>query len=204
MTELTKKRSQKLREDALLALFTSGARVAVLRAFLLDPNREYYQRQIETATGLPIRAIQRELERLTQASLLYRRAEGNRTYYRVDTDYPLFPELRSIVLKTADDTDHLRGLLAVSSAVRLALLNEAEHKVLVVIGNGQTLDVSVPEPFSFESMTTEEFTRALSGGPLWLETFLVRGVDLLGRREDIIWRHIEAAGYQVEKGRGVP
>lgn len=204
MDSLTTERSQTAPENALLALFTSGARVAVLKAFLLDPNREYYQRQIETATGLPIRAIQRELERLTQASLLYRRAEGNRTYYRVDTDYPLFPELRSIVLKTADAFDHLRGVLAVASAVRLALLNEAERKVLVVIGNGQALDVSAPAPFVFDVMFAEEFTKALAGGPLWLEPYLAQGADLLGRREDIIWRHIEAAGYEVQKGRGVP
>lgn len=204
METLTTESSQQARPDALLALFTSSARVAVLRAFLLDPNREYYQRQIETATGLPIRAIQRELERLTLASLLYRRVEGNRTYYRVNTDYLLFPELRSMVLKTGDDLDRLRGRLAVSPAVRLAVLNETEHKVLVVTGIGLNLDMAAPEPFVAEVMTTEEFTRALSGGPLWLETFLVRGVDLLGRREDIIWRHIEAAGYDVKKGRGVP
>jgi len=37
-----------------------------------------------------------------------------------------------------------------------------------------------------------------------LNPYLVRGADVLGRREDVIWRHIAAAGYDVKKGEGVP
>ena len=53
-------------------------------------------------------------------------------------------------------------------------------------------------------MTGEEFARALAGSPDALEPFLSQGVDLLGRREDVIWRRIEAAGYSIPKGKGVP
>ena len=81
--------SQTVSLETLRLLFSSSARVQVLRIFMLDPTRAYYQRQLEGAAGLPIRAIQRELERLSAAGLLYRRAEGNRSYYQIDMDHPL-------------------------------------------------------------------------------------------------------------------
>jgi hypothetical protein len=53
-------------------------------------------------------------------------------------------------------------------------------------------------------MTSEAFLHAIAAGDAALATYLNQGADLLGRREDVIWRHIEAAGYTVEKGEGVP
>lgn len=171
---------------------------------MLDPYRAYYQRQIEAATGQPLRAIQRELDRLTSVGLLYRRAEGNRTYHQVDMQFPLFPELQSMVLKTAEPEDRLRGLLACDEAVRQAFLCGSEARVLVVTLGGSRPAVAVPGPFSIEVISTEDFHRALVENRASLEPFLVRGVDLLGRRDDVIWRRIEAAGYAVEKKKGVP
>jgi DNA-binding transcriptional ArsR family regulator len=186
-----------------MMIFTSSARVGVLRVFMLDPTREYYQRQIEAATGLPIRAVQRELERLTSAGLLYRRVEGNRTYYQVDTQFHLFPELQSMVLKTVSPEERLRGTLAVDDTVRLLFHCENEPRVLVVTSGVRRPNLQV-DPFTFDVMTMEEFLRAVAERSPALEPFLVRGVDLFGRREDVVWRRIEAAGYSVGKGRGVP
>lgn len=196
--------SQKMRMKALFALLTSSARVTVLRVFLLDPLRSYYQRQIEMATGLPIRAIQRELERLSSVGLIYRRAEGNRTYYQVDMNFPLFPELRGMILKASDDVDALRGTLALEDAVQLAFLADTRDRALVVIRPGRRLTQPSKGPLAVEVMSSEEFLRALGERKELLDPFLVRGLDLLGRREDVLWRHIEAAGYNVQKGEGVP
>lgn len=201
---LTVQYSQKQRHKALSVLLASGSRVEVLRVFLLDPLRAYYQRQIEAATGLPIRAIQRELERLSSIGLLYRRAEGNRAYYRVDTGFPLFPELRGMVLKAANEVDLLRGTLALDDAVLLLFLADTKDRVLVVTRHGRRLAGTVPSAIAVEVMTSEEFVRAIAERRETLDPYLVRGVDLLSRREDIVWRHIEAAGYEVPKGDGVP
>jgi hypothetical protein len=196
--------SQYMHEDALLAVFSSSARVAVIRVFMLDPLRAYYQRQIEAATGLPIRAVQRELDRFTAIGLLYRRVEGNRTYYQVDMQFPLFPELRSMMTKAAPPDERLRGALALDESVRLVFLNRLENRVLVVTTSGRRPNWGEPGVFQMDVMSTDEFTRALAGNREVLEPFLSGGVDLLGRREDVIWRRIEAAGYQVEKDKGVP
>lgn len=185
-------------------LFASSAREAVLRAILLDPTRPYYQRQLEQATGLPIRAVQRELERLTAARLLYRHQEGNRVYYRVDRDYVFFPELRSMILKTAEESDLLRAQLATDPAVRAAFLAPEERAALAVLRDGQRLHTPAPEGMSLRGMGSTEFVAALSRGDAEIEGYLRGGIDLLGRRDDLLWRHIEAAGYSVAKGAGVP
>ena len=49
----------------LEVLFSSTARVQILRLFLLN-RAKFYQREIERQTGQPIRAVQREVERLVR------------------------------------------------------------------------------------------------------------------------------------------
>ena len=201
---MTTKDSQTILGTALDSVFASTARPVVLQIFMLDPLRAYYQRQLEAATGLPIRAVQREVERLRKAGLLYRRVEGNRTYYQVNTDFPLFPELRSMILKVADDVGALRGRLAMHAGVRLAFLSETKESALVVMQPGAETTLTVSGPIAVEVMSSADFTEALAEKRDPLDPYLLRGVDLLGRREEVIWRRIEAAGYDVQKGEGVP
>ena len=191
-------------EAALKALLSSSARVAVLRVFLLDPTRAYYQRQVEMATGHPLRAVQRELDRLTAAALLFRRDEGNRAYYQVDTDFPLFPELRALFVKSAPGRDALRGAAAVDPSVRLCFLSAGGDRALVVGTGGRRPVIRAAGGVAVEAMSSEEFLDALRWRRESLEPWLKDGVDLLGRREDVIWRRIEDAGYAVRKGEGVP
>lgn len=188
----------------LSTLFASNARVAILRIFMLDPMRAYYQRQLEQATGLAIRAIQRELERLVSIGLLFRHVEGNRTYHQVDMDFPLFPELRNIIVKMSGELDCLRSRLAMNPAVRLAFLNEAKQQLLLVSKTGQTATVEVASPYTVEVVSSETFLAWLGSRDSALHPFLVEGIDLLGRREDVIWRRIESIGYSVTKGEGIP
>jgi len=196
--------SQENTNGALTAIFSSKARVAVLRVFMLDPSRGLYQRQIEAATGLPIRAVQRELERLTETGLLYRWVDGNRTYYQVNTEFDLYPELRAIFLKKASPEECLRGHLAVHGTVRLSLLCEAERRALVVTEDGFIPELETPGAFDLEWMDEQTFSSTLEKTPEKLESYLRHGIDLLGRRDDLLWRRIEAAGYTVERGKGVP
>jgi hypothetical protein len=80
----------------LEALFSSSARVAILRLFLLNPDSQFYQREIERETDQPIRAVQREVKRLAEVDLLTRSAEGNRVFYGLNPDFPLLAELTAL------------------------------------------------------------------------------------------------------------
>ena len=189
--------------DSIAALFSSVAREKVLRLLMLDPTRAYYQRQIEGATGLAIRAVQRELERFVTLGLLYRRAEGNRIYYRVDMQFALFAELRSMVLKTATEPDRLRGWAALNEAVRQVFLCADGDRVLLVTNGAARPPQEVARSFSIVTMTSGEFMDVLAEDAAALAPYLSEGVDLLGRRDDVLWQRIETAGFNTEKARGV-
>jgi DNA-binding transcriptional ArsR family regulator len=199
---MSSKKQQK-EMDSLAALFSSVAREKVLRLLMLDPTRAYYQRQIEGATGLAIRAVQRELERFVTLGLLYRREEGNRIYYRVDMEFTLFEELRSMVLKTATPPDRLRGWAALNDAVRQVFFCAEGDRVLLVTNGAARPPQEVARPFSITAMTSGEFMDGLAEDPAALAPYLSEGVDLLGRRDDVLWQRIETAGFTIEKARGV-
>lgn len=83
----------------LEALFSSAARVQVLSLFLRHPGSQFYQREIERETGQPIRAVQREVEKLEEVGLLLREPEGNRVFYRLHPDFALLAELTALFQK---------------------------------------------------------------------------------------------------------
>jgi predicted nucleotidyltransferase len=101
-----------IRNDPILeALFTSHARLEVLKLFFLRSSDRHYVREIASLTDQPVRAVQRELARLEQGGLLMSELDGNRKYYRANRDTPVFDELRSLLVKTAGLTDEIKGQL---------------------------------------------------------------------------------------------
>jgi DNA-binding transcriptional ArsR family regulator len=80
----------------LEVLFSSAARVQVLQLFLMHPESQFYQREIERETGQPIRAVQREVKRLEEIGLLTRSTEGNRVFYQLNPEFPLVAELTNL------------------------------------------------------------------------------------------------------------
>lgn len=92
-------------------LFSSQARVSIMNLFLMNAGDRYYLRQVASLTGQPVRAVERELRKLEAIGLVTHTVEGNRKYYRVNEDCPIFPELKAIFLKTVSLGDALREYL---------------------------------------------------------------------------------------------
>ncbi len=136
----------------LKILFSSSARVKILTLFMMNPRDRFYQRQISEFTDLPIRAVQREVEKLQKLGLLERDADGNRVYYQVNRKFALFPELKSMVLKTTGLGLALHGLLENEDKVQVAFVYgsyAADEEVtasdvdLFVIGELSSKELSV-------------------------------------------------------------
>jgi hypothetical protein len=85
----------------LEVLFSSAARVEILNLFLQNPDRQFYQREIERETGQPIRAVQREVKRLQEIDLLVRATKGNRVFYCLNDQFPLLVELTRLFQSAA-------------------------------------------------------------------------------------------------------
>lgn len=92
----------------LKQLFGSRTRISILKLFVFSPDKEYYIREIERLTKEPFDPIRMELRRLESMGLLKSRVSGRQKYYSVNPDHALFPEIKSIILKTVGIGDLLK------------------------------------------------------------------------------------------------
>lgn len=88
----------------------------MLSLLFLGSGARFYLREIAERTGLQIRAVQTEVTRLEASGLLLSQTEGNRKYFRANPDSPIYPELRSLLLKTVGLEAALRDHLQSASA----------------------------------------------------------------------------------------
>ncbi|MBL6990899.1 MAG: nucleotidyltransferase domain-containing protein [Bacteriovoracaceae bacterium] len=85
--------------DVLEFLFSSKSRARILGKLFLQDGQEYYMRELERATGVSVRSIHSDLQRLESFDLVLKRRDGNRTYYKANEAHPLYEDLKSIVSK---------------------------------------------------------------------------------------------------------
>lgn len=81
-------------------LFSSKARVDILKLFFFNPESSFYQRQISKLTAQSIRAVQREVTKLESLGIVEKSVQGNRIYYKVNKNCPIFKELKNILFKS--------------------------------------------------------------------------------------------------------
>ena len=110
------------RNGMLDRLFSSKVRVELLTLFLTHPGERYYTRQLERLLGRSPRALQQELHRLEGIGLLRSQTEANVKYYATDPDFPLYPELQRIILKTTGVGDALRECLSDLQSIEWAFI----------------------------------------------------------------------------------
>lgn len=81
-------------------IITSKVRVEIIDLFFSNLTEMYHVRGIVREVKEEINAVRRELERLEKVGLLKKEPRGNRVYYFVRRDYPLFGDLLEITAKT--------------------------------------------------------------------------------------------------------
>ncbi len=126
--------------SVLKALFSSQTRVKLLSTFLLHPEQEYFIRELTRLLSEQINSIRRELENLRRIGLVKARHRNRKKYYRVDTEFFLFTELKSIFAKEVQADSPIVASLKRFSGVRLVVLAGSfvgtESKVdLLVVGD---------------------------------------------------------------------
>jgi len=90
-------------------LFSSKARVEILKLFIFEPGEKFYQRQLSSRSGQPIMAVQREVKKLEKIGLLKKSIAGNRIYYSVDKTCPIYAELKGMIFKTSGIAEILKA-----------------------------------------------------------------------------------------------
>jgi predicted nucleotidyltransferase len=95
----------------LVQIVGSRARAEIFKLLFENVESELYLRELGRRSGLSVGSIQQELAHLLEAGLVKPRKDGNRLYYRANTEHPLFPEIRSLVEKTVGFREILRKAL---------------------------------------------------------------------------------------------
>ncbi|MGH9199063.1 MAG: nucleotidyltransferase domain-containing protein [Acidimicrobiia bacterium] len=102
------------------ALFGQTRR-KVLALLVGHSVESFYLREIVRAIGGGTGAVQRELEQLTSAGLILRKADGRQIYFTANPDSPVFEEVRGLVTKT----------IGVHEVIRLALADFPERRLIL-------------------------------------------------------------------------
>lgn len=99
-------------------IVTSKVRIKLLELFFGNPNELYHVRAVVREVKEEINAVRRELSRLEEAGILKKEQRGNRVYYWVRNDYPMYGDLISLVAKNTG-----LGLSIISNKAKLGKLN---------------------------------------------------------------------------------
>jgi predicted nucleotidyltransferase/predicted transcriptional regulator with HTH domain len=134
----------------LESLLGSRLRARLLGWLFSHPGERYFVRQLAVLLGEDSTNLSRELARLADLGIVTSSREGQLKYFQVNTEAPVFPELRGLVLKTSGLGDLIReSLRPLFDRIHLAFVfgsfaagraNAASDVDLLVVG-----DVSLRE-----------------------------------------------------------
>lgn len=106
-------------------LFKSKARTAIFQLYFTNPEGSFYLRELERKLEIPVSIIRKELLRLKDEGVFLSEKKGNLVYFYLNTAYPLFDELKSIVRKT----------IGIEGLIKEAVLKLKGVKVAFIYGS---------------------------------------------------------------------
>lgn len=134
--------------DGLSSALFGRTRRTVLALLYSHPDQSFYLRQIARFVEAGQGGVQRELQRLTDAQIITRTVRGRTAFYQANRDCPIFPELHSLVLKTAGVVEVLRTALApVADRIQVAFVFGSVARAQPKMGSD--IDLFVIGPVAF-------------------------------------------------------
>lgn len=187
-------------------IITSKVRIKILELFFSNLKEVYHVRGIVREVNEEINAVRRELTKLEKDGVLEKEPRGNRIYYSLRHDYPLFGDLISMVAKTTGLGRAIienRNKIGRVSFVMFSgkFVRHKEHKMdddvdVLVVG-----EVVLPElasiiraeetlrehEINYTAMTREEFDfRKKRRDPFLLGILSGSRVMIIGDEEDLV------------------
>jgi DNA-binding transcriptional ArsR family regulator len=143
-----------MRNVSILDALLPKTRQGILAALLGQPEKTWYVSELARRMGVPSSSLQRELQDLTRAGILNSHRQGRMAYYQANTQCPVFPDLRGLMLKTAGLVDVLaKALEPIAAKLQLVFVygsiasGEAHSDSdvdLMVVGNVAPADLALP------------------------------------------------------------
>ena len=183
-----------MRNSPILQALFPKVRQGVLAATLNQPEKWWYLSELADQLGTSPSSLQRELASLVSSGILAHRREGTRTYFRAESQSPVFPDLRQLFEKTSGVIPTLEQILQplrkkirsafvygsmargreratsdvdfmVIGEIGLANLAPALRKTEVRIGREINVTVYSPKEFREKMQARDHFLTAVVHGP---------------------------------------
>lgn len=90
--------------------------------FLLNTGSNFHVREVARRTRLNLNSVRLELNNLESAGILQSRREGSLKLYSVNSQNPIYEELKSILLKTTGIGEEVRIQLAGLGMIKTAFI----------------------------------------------------------------------------------
>ena len=155
----------------LKRLFTSNARIKLLTVFLLNPDGEYFIRELTRKLDEQINSVRRELTNLKRVGLLKSKMKNRKKYYIVNKNFILFSELRNIFVKCNSNAEEVVKKIAKMGKVDLLVLSgifvdRNTPTDLFIVGKVDpemleeflNTEVRTHRPINFSILPKEDFT----------------------------------------------
>lgn len=107
----------------LKQLFSSNARVKLLKTFLLNPDEEFFIRELTRKLDEQINSIRRELDNLKKIGLLKSRVRNRKKYYYINKEFLVFRELRDMFVKASSNDEQMGRAISKMGEVDFLLLS---------------------------------------------------------------------------------
>ena len=154
----------------LKRLFTSNTRIKLLTLFLLNPDEEYFIRELTRKLDEQINSIRRELDNLKKLGLLKSETKNRKKYYIVNKSFVAFNDLRNIIVKAMSGKDDLvKKITKFGDIDFLALLGVFVDKPspvdLLIVGNVDknklqeflNAEIDTEKPIRFSILSKDDF-----------------------------------------------
>lgn len=103
-------------------ILKSKVRTALFRLYFSNVDAAYYLRELERILSIPVAMIRKELLQLEKEGIFVSSRKGNLVFYSLNKDFPLFDELKGIVLKTVGAAGLLKEQLAAVPGIEIAFI----------------------------------------------------------------------------------
>lgn len=154
----------------LKRLFTSNTRIKLLTLFLLNPEEEYFIRELTRKLDEQINSVRRELDNLKKLGLLKSKVKNRKKYYLVNKNFVAFHDLRNIIIKAMSGKDDLvKKLTKLGDVDFLALLGIFVDKPspvdLLIVGDIEkqkvqellNSEIDTEKPIRFSILSKDDF-----------------------------------------------
>jgi predicted nucleotidyltransferase len=109
--------------DHLTETLLGKTRRSILSVLYGHTDETFYLRQLVRVAGSGTGAVQRELKALVEAGVITRIGKGRQVYYQANAQCAVYPELKSLIMKTAGMGDALKiAMLPLAERIRTAFI----------------------------------------------------------------------------------